>query len=100
MWRMMQQPQPDDYVLATGVAHSVGEFLDAAFKHVGLDCRNHYRHDPRFDRPTEITRLVGESTKASRELGWVAQTDLKALVGMMVDADFRAFHAKQLLASG
>lgn len=100
MWRMMQQPQPDDYVLATGVAHSVGEFLDAAFKHVGLDWRNHYRHDPRFDRPTEITRLVGNATKAKQKFGWSPQTELKALVGLMVDADVAAFKGKQLLASG
>jgi GDPmannose 4,6-dehydratase len=87
MWRMMQQPKADDYVLATGVAHSVEEFLDAAFKHVGLDWRNHYRHDPRFDRPTTITRLVGDSIKAKNELDWSPGVELTALVGIMVDAD-------------
>jgi GDPmannose 4,6-dehydratase len=87
MWRMMQQPKADDYVLATGVAHSVEEFLDAAFKHVGLDWRNHYRHDPRFDRPTEIANLVGESSKAKRNLEWSPQTGFESLVGLMVDSD-------------
>jgi GDPmannose 4,6-dehydratase len=87
MWRMMQQPQPDDYVLATGVAHSVEEFLDAAFKHVGLDWRTHYRHEPRFDRPTEITRLIGNATKANDLLYWSPKTDMFAVVNLMVDSD-------------
>lgn len=89
MWRMMQQSQPDDYVLATGVAHSVEEFLDAAFRHVGLDWRDHYRHDPRFDRPTTITRLVGDASRAKSRLGWASQTALHSLVGLMVDADIK-----------
>jgi GDPmannose 4,6-dehydratase len=93
MWRMMQQPQPDDYVLATGVAHSVGEFLDAAFRHVGLDWRNHYRHDSRFDRPTTITRLVGDASRAESRLGWASQTALDSLVGLMVDADIKKLKA-------
>jgi GDPmannose 4,6-dehydratase len=87
MWRMMQQPKADDYVLATGVAHSVEEFLDAAFKHVGLDWRNHYRHDPRFDRPTTITRLVGDSIKAAGVIDWRAVTKLASLAAIMVDSD-------------
>jgi GDPmannose 4,6-dehydratase len=87
MWRMMQQSQPDDYVLATGVAHSVEEFLDAAFRHVRLSWRSHYRHDPRFDRPTTITRLVGDASRAKSRLGWASQTALDSLVGLMVDAD-------------
>jgi GDPmannose 4,6-dehydratase len=87
MWRMMQQSQPDDYVLATGVAHSVEEFLDAAFKHVGLDWRTHYRHEPRFDRPTEITRLIGNATKANDLLYWSPKTDMFAVVNLMVDSD-------------
>jgi GDPmannose 4,6-dehydratase len=99
MWRMMQQSQPDDYVLATGVAHSVQEFLDAAFRHVGLDWRDHYRHDPRFDRPTEISNLVGESSRAKRKIGWSPQIGFESLVGMMVDSDIGAFRAKSLLAS-
>jgi GDPmannose 4,6-dehydratase len=87
MWRMMQQSQPDDYVLATGVTHSVEEFLDAAFRHVGLDWRNHYRHDPRFDRPTAITRLIGDARKASKVLAWKATTGLNDLAGLMVRSD-------------
>jgi GDPmannose 4,6-dehydratase len=94
MWRMMQQPKADDYVLATGVAHSVEEFLDAAFKHVGLDWRNHYRHDPRFDRPTTITRLVGDASTAKSSLGWSSQTGLDSLVGMMVDTDRKSLSKK------
>jgi GDPmannose 4,6-dehydratase len=97
---MMQQPKADDYVLATGVAHSVEEFLDAAFEHVGLDWRNHYRHDPRFDRPTEITNLVGESSKAERIIDWSPQTGFESLVGLMVDSDVCAFQTKRQLASG
>jgi GDPmannose 4,6-dehydratase len=87
MWRMMQQSQPDDYVLATGVAHSVEEFLDAAFRHVGLDWRDHYRHDTRFDRPTTITRLVGDANKARERLCWEAATALNDLAGLMVRSD-------------
>jgi GDPmannose 4,6-dehydratase len=87
MWRMMQQSQPDDYVLATGVAHSVEEFLDAAFRHVGLDWRDHYRHDPRFDRPTTITRLVGDANKAAGVIDWRAVTKLASLAAIMVDSD-------------
>jgi GDPmannose 4,6-dehydratase len=94
MWRMMQQSQPDDYVLATGVAHSVEEFLDAAFRHVGLDWRNHYRHDPRFDRPTESMRLVGNSVQAFSQLLWLPKTNFKSLVGIMVDADRKCLHLK------
>jgi GDPmannose 4,6-dehydratase len=94
MWRMMQQPKADDYVLATGVAHSVEEFLGAALKHVGHDWRDHYRRDPRFDRPTTITRLVGDSSRAQSRLGWPSQTALDSLVGLMVDADRKSLGKK------
>jgi GDPmannose 4,6-dehydratase len=87
----MQQPKADDYVLATGVAHSVEEFLDAAFKHVGLDWRNHYRHDPRFDRPTTITRLVGDASNGKLKLNWTAETGLSDIAVLMVDEDRQHF---------
>lgn len=87
MWRMLQHEKPDDYVLATGEAHTIGEFLDAAFQHVGLDWRKHVKFDERFVRPAENAELVGDSTRARRQLGWEPRTRLRALAALMVDAD-------------
>jgi GDPmannose 4,6-dehydratase len=76
------------------------EIKDAAFRHVGVNWQNHCRHDPRFDRPTEISNLVGEASKASQKFGWSPQIDFESLIGLMVDSDICAFRANSLLASG
>ena len=91
MWRMLQQESPGDYVLATGKAHSVQEFLGAAFKAVQLDWHDHYEPDPRFMRPAEVTNLVGDPTKANQALGWKTQFDLAHLVKLMVEEDIKSF---------
>jgi len=93
MWRMLQQESPGDYVLATGKAHSVQEFLEAAFKAVQLDWHDHYEPDPRFMRPAEVTNLVGDPTKANQVLGWKTQFDLAHLVKLMVEEDIKSFQA-------
>ena len=88
MWMMLQQDEPDDYVLATGEAHSVEEFLTLAFSEVGLDdWHNYVRQDPRFFRPAEVDLLIGDPTKAREKLGWVPEVDFKSLVSMMVQND-------------
>jgi GDPmannose 4,6-dehydratase len=93
MWQMLQQSAPDDYVLATNEAHSIREFLDAAFRHVGLDWRPHVKFDPRFVRASEIDNLVGDYTKARTRLGWEPRTRMPALAALMVDADLAALRA-------
>jgi GDPmannose 4,6-dehydratase len=87
MWRMLQQDQPDDYVIATGETHSIREFLDAAFGRAGLDWKRHVEIDPRYYRPAEVDVLVGDAGKARRQLGWEPQTRFANLVQLMVDAD-------------
>jgi GDPmannose 4,6-dehydratase len=87
MWLMLQQDEPQDYVIATGVEHSVQEFVDAAFAHIGLDPRKHVAVDQRFVRPAEVDHLVGEASRAREELGWEPKVSFSALVEMMVDAD-------------
>ena len=87
MWLMLQQPTPDDYVIATGEAHSVREFLEAAFSHVGLEWERYVRIDPRYYRPTEVDLLIGDATKARKALGWAPSVRFKELVALMVDAD-------------
>jgi GDPmannose 4,6-dehydratase len=87
MWLMLQQDQPDDYVVATGVAHSVENLVEVAFGHVGLNWHDYVRKDPRFLRPAEVDHLIGDSSKARRVLGWEPQVDFGGLVRMMVDAD-------------
>jgi len=93
MWRMLQQESPGDYVLATGKAHSVQEFLEAAFKAVQLDWHDHYEPDPRFMRPAEVINLVGDPAKANQVLGWKTQFDLAHLVKLMVEEDIKSFQA-------
>lgn len=90
MWRMLQQDQADDYVLATGTAWTVREFLAAAFARVGRDWADHVRVDPRYYRPAEVDALIGDASKAQREMGWKAETHTGALADLMVDADVRA----------
>ena len=87
MWLMLQQDKPDDYVIATGETHSVREFLEAAFSHVGLDWKKHVEIDPRYYRPAEVDLLMGDASKAKRQLGWEPKTRFVDLVKLMVDAD-------------
>ena len=87
MWRMLQQPEPDDYVLATGVANSIRDFLAAAFGAVDLDWQNYVEQDPRYMRPSEVTQLVGDAAKAKAKLGWTATTTLQELARRMVQSD-------------
>jgi GDPmannose 4,6-dehydratase len=87
MWMMLQRDEPSDYVLATGETHTVQEFVAEAFERAGLDWEQHVVIDPRFVRPAEVDLLLGDPSKAKRELGWVPKTTFKGLVDMMVDAD-------------
>lgn len=89
IWLMLQQPKPDDYVIATGEPHSVRDFLDEAFGHLDLDWKKHVEIDPRYYRPTEVDLLQGDASKAKRELGWQPKVRFKELVRMMVDADLQ-----------
>ena len=98
MWLMLQQDQPDDYVIATGTAHSVRDLVEAAFGHVGLDWNKHVGVDPRFLRPAEVDLLIGDPSKAKKHLGWEPAVDFKQLVAMMVDADMARLKAGQLVA--
>jgi len=95
MWLMLQQEQAEDYVIATGVAHSVRELVETAFAHAGLDSRRHVKLDPALLRPAEVEHLIGDSTKARTRLGWTPQVDFKGLVHMMVDADIERLKANQ-----
>ena len=87
MWRMLQQEEPDDFVVATGETHSVREFAEIAFSHVGLDWEQYVRTDPQFLRPAEVDRLVGDSSRARKQLGWTPKHSFRDLVEMMVGAD-------------
>jgi len=87
MWLMLQQPQPDDYVVATGETHSVREFLEEAFACVGLAWKDFVKVDPKYFRPAEVDVLLGDSTKARRVLGWKPKVSFKELVRLMVEAD-------------
>ena len=89
MWLMLQQDQPDDYVIATGITTTVREMCRIAFAHVGLDADRHVVVDPRFFRPAEVDVLCGNPAKARARLGWSAKTSLEALIAAMVDADLR-----------
>ncbi|HET6351625.1 MAG TPA: GDP-mannose 4,6-dehydratase [Coriobacteriia bacterium] len=95
MWRMLQAETPDDYVLATGETHTVGEFVTEAFDRVGLDWEKYVVIDERFVRPAEVELLLGDPGKAKRELGWEPKTTFAGLVDMMVDADMELV-AKQV----
>jgi len=89
MWRMLQQDQPDDYVVATGVSISIRDFLELVFAQVDLDWQRHVEIDPRFFRPAEVDHLEGDASKGRKLLGWEPATDVKALAGMMVESDLR-----------
>ena len=90
MWLMLQQNKPDDYVVSTGETHSVREFVEAAFHHVGIrDWQQYVVSDPNFFRPAEVNLLLGDASKAQRELGWTPKIKFKELVQMMVDKDLK-----------
>jgi len=90
MWLMLQQEEPRDYVVATGLTHSVRRLVEVAFAHVGLDYRDHIQTDPALLRPAEVYHLKGDAAKARRELGWQPTVTFEQLVAMMVDADLEA----------
>jgi GDPmannose 4,6-dehydratase len=93
MYLMLQQDRPDDYVIATGVSHSVRELVEIAFARVGLDWKKSVWQDPALLRPAEVDHLLGDSTKARNQLGWAPRVDFKQLVEMMVDADLERLSA-------
>ena len=87
MWLMLQQDEPEDFVVATGIPHSVRELLEVAFDHLGLNYRDHVEVDERFIRPADVDQLVGDATKARDSLGWVPEVAFEELIKMMVDHD-------------
>jgi GDPmannose 4,6-dehydratase len=89
MWLMLQQPEGDDYVVATNETHTIRECLDVAFGRVGLDWTKHVEIDPRYYRPAEVDILIGDYSKAKRKLGWEPKTKFKELIELMVDADLK-----------
>ena len=90
IWQMLQQDEADDFVIATGEMHSVGEFAELAFGLVGLDWNDYVEIDPRYFRPTEVDQLCGDSTKALQKLGWRARTSFPDLVALMLESDLRS----------
>ena len=90
MWKMLQQDEPDDYVIATGETHTVQEFVEIAFTHAGLDWQEYVKVDPAFIRPAEVDLLIGDPAKAKAKLGWEPSVDFRGLVEMMVDSDLDA----------
>jgi GDPmannose 4,6-dehydratase len=87
MWLMLQQDEPDDYVIATGETHAVHEFLGEAFNYVGLDWHELVEIDPKYYRPAEVDLLLGDASKAKKKLGWEPKTKFKDLVRVMMDGD-------------
>src|SRR5262245_45816266 len=100
MWMMLQQDRADDYVIATGVSHSVRDLVEVAFSHVGLDWRQYVKQDPRFLRPAEVDHLIGDSSKARSALGWCPEVDFQGLIRMMVDADLARLSSSTRTAAG
>ncbi len=98
MWLMLQQDHPEDYVVATGVQHSVRDLLECAFSYLGLDYRDYVVVDPRFLRPADVFELVGDASKARRQLGWKPEVTFEELIHMMVDHDMEEL--KRQMASG
>ena len=89
MWLMLQQDKPDDYVVATGEAHSVREFIELAFDYVGLDWKKYVHIDKQFYRPAEVHLLIGDYSKAKKKLGWKPKVKFEELVKMLIDADLQ-----------
>ncbi len=98
MWLMLQRDNPDDYVIATGISHSVRDLVEIAFARAGLDWRDHVRLDPALLRPAEVDHLLGDASKARRELGWTPTKTFTQLVEMMVDADLERVSAARAAA--
>ena len=98
-WLMLQQPEPGDYVVATGESHSVREFLDEAFGHLGLDWRQHVETDPKYFRPSEVEDVVGDASKARRVLNWSPRTSFRELVRRMVEADLAYVRSNEAAAA-
>ena len=94
MWLMLQADEPDDFVVATGTAYSVRDFVQFSFEHVGLDWEKYVKYDDRYERPTEVDALIGDSSKAESVLGWKAKVLTPELATLMVDADVAALHLK------
>jgi GDPmannose 4,6-dehydratase len=94
MWLMLQADEPDDFVVATGTAHSVRDFVQFSFEHVGLDWEKYVKYDDRYERPTEVDALIGDSSKAESVLGWKAKVLTPELATIMVDADVAALSAR------
>jgi len=94
MWLMLQQDKPDNYVVATGETHTVEELVRAAFDYLNLDWKKHVKIDPRFIRPAEVELLIGDASKARKELGWNPKYSFEGLVKMMVDADYKLLTGK------
>lgn len=90
MWKILQNSQPEDFVIGTGETHSVNEFVEESFAYVDLDLEEHIKIDPRYFRPTEVESLIADATKANKELMWTPKIKFKDLVRIMVDADMRA----------
>ena len=95
MWLMLQQDQPDDYVIATGQSHSVRQLVETAFGHAGLEWQKYVRIDPALLRPAEVDHLIGDASKAARLLGWKPSVTFEQLIGMMVDADLERHGAQR-----
>jgi GDPmannose 4,6-dehydratase len=100
MWLMLQQPKADDYVIATGVAHTVRELCEQAFGHVGLDYRQHVEIDPKYFRPTEVDFLLGDPSKAERAFGWKPRTSFKQLITLMMEADVKLAERERVAGAG
>lgn len=94
MWLMLQQSEPDDYVVATGETHSIKELLTVAFQHAGLEWESFVKVDPKYYRPTEVDLLIGDATKAREKLGWRPRVSFRELITMMVEADLKAERLK------
>jgi GDPmannose 4,6-dehydratase len=97
MWKMLQMPTADDYVIASGEAHSVREFLDEAFGYAGLNWDEFVVQDPRYLRPSEVDYLLGDASKARAKLNWTPRVDFRGLVRMMVDHDMELARSERLL---
>ena len=93
MWSMLQAAEPSDYVVATGVAHSVRDLCRIAFAHVGMEYEDHVISDPAYLRPAEVDHLLGDASRARVELGWTVEVDFQRMIAMMVDADIARFKA-------
>jgi GDPmannose 4,6-dehydratase len=94
MWLMLQQDEPDDYVIATGETHAIHEFLEIAFNYVDLNWKDYVEFDARYLRPAEVDLLIGDSTKARQKLGWKPSVTFAELVQLMVDTDLHALGLK------